>query len=142
LQAHGANFGAHCGKCGKDCDRAKLDNCIKEGKIMNCDKCDGPVKPKIVFFGEGLPHEFMKTMMQLQLDAPDLVIVIGTALAVAPVNMIVTQVDKSIPKVLINLTDNKEHGFPFDDKKGFPERFWYEGKCDEVVREIVEACGW
>jgi hypothetical protein len=71
-----------------------------------------------------------------------LVIVIGTALAVAPVNMIVTDVNKDVPKVLINMTDTKEHGFPFRDPKGFPERLFYEGICDEIVAEIVEACGW
>ena len=71
-----------------------------------------------------------------------MVIVIGTALAVAPVNMIVTDVKKDVPKVLINMTDTKEHGFPFQDTKGFPERLFYEGKCDEIVAEIVDSCGW
>ena len=81
-------------------------------------------------------------MNQLENSEPDLVIVMGTALAVAPVNQIVNLAGKEIPKVLINMTDTKEHGFPFNDKKNFPERYFYEGKCDELVQEIVEACGW
>lgn len=50
--------------------------------------------------------------------------------------------NNEVPKVLINLTDNADHGFPFDDKKNFPERLFYQGKCDDVISEIVKSCGW
>jgi len=51
------------------------------------DKCADkpmPVKPDIVFFGEGLPKSFFETLEDL--DDIDLLIVAGTALAVSPFN--------------------------------------------------------
>lgn len=57
IQAHGANFGATCAnqKCLKKADRGDLDQAISEGKVLRCEKCNGPVKPDIVFYGEDLP---------------------------------------------------------------------------------------
>ena len=53
---------------------------------MRC-KCGGPIKPNVVFFGEALPPEFFEKMGVVK-DC-DLLIVMGTALAVAPFNMLV-----------------------------------------------------
>ena len=57
IQAHGANFGATCSKCKKKQDREKLIKGIQDGEVFYCE-CGGPVKPDIVFFGEGLPKVF------------------------------------------------------------------------------------
>lgn len=85
----------------------------------------------------------MKVMYDIQnLDDTDLYIVMGTALAVGPVNQIPFITGSKTPKVLINMTDTAEHGFPFDDKKKYPERLFYQGKCDEIIQEIVNAAGW
>ena len=45
----------------------------------------------------------------------DLLIVIGTSLAVGPFNMCVHEVPQGCPKVLINMTNNAEQGFEFDN---------------------------
>jgi len=37
VQAHGANRGAHCAKCKKDHDMAKLQEAIKTQEVMFCD---------------------------------------------------------------------------------------------------------
>ena len=89
VQAHGANFGAVCAKCKKDNDRAELERKVTLGEVMYCSKpdCSGPIKPEITFFGESLPMKFMNAMDDLS-DA-DLLIVIGTSLAVSPFNMCV-----------------------------------------------------
>ena len=66
VQAHGANVGAKCSKCGKEFDRVLLDEHIDQQKILRCQeiieteavKCDGPVKPNIVFFGEPMNPKF------------------------------------------------------------------------------------
>ena len=58
---------------------------------MRCKRCARPVKPEIVFFGERLPDEFHDTM-KLVKRAPDLCLIMGTALAVAPFNMIPLEV--------------------------------------------------
>mmetsp|Transcript_3113 Transcript_3113/g.2081 ORF Transcript_3113/g.2081 Transcript_3113/m.2081 type:complete len:84 (+) Transcript_3113:505-756(+) len=81
--------------------------CTKEG-------CGGPVKPNVVFFGEALPKEFFK--LSSTLNNCDLLIVMGTALAVAPFNMMVMGVEKGVPQVLINRENTKEHGFDFENE--------------------------
>jgi NAD-dependent histone deacetylase SIR2 len=60
---------------------------MKKCEVYRCkvkEGCNGPVKPDIVFFGENLPKEFFPVLDSL--DEADLLIVIGTALAVAPFN--------------------------------------------------------
>lgn len=115
--------------------------------------CNGPVKPTVVFFGESLPDKMYKgwdkirnrPMFSISSDPPllfedggcDLMIIIGTALAVNPFNFTVNQVKDDCPKVLINLNNNKEHGFDFVDLYHHPERLWLEGKCDEVCLKIA-----
>ena len=68
----------------------KLQEAIKTQQILKCsnEDCKGPVKPNIVFFGEQLPKEFFKAIDPNNLLQVDLLIVMGTALAVTPFNMI------------------------------------------------------
>jgi NAD-dependent SIR2 family protein deacetylase len=54
----------------------------------------------VVFFGEKLPDGFFDTFDIVK--ESDLVIVIGTALAVAPFNMLVEMAEDNVHKVLIN----------------------------------------
>ena len=110
-QAHGANRGGHCGVCKAPADAKKLAEFITKGEVMYCskDNCNGPVKPDITFFGESLPESFFEAWDKMT-DVPidndenkeenenndterkypdggcDLMIVIGTALAVGPFN--------------------------------------------------------
>ncbi len=92
VQAHGANFGATCAACGKKCDRKKLEAGIASCTVYRCEEegCGGPVKPDIVFFGEGLPDKFHRAWEKIKNDGGsedggcDLMIVVGTALAVPP----------------------------------------------------------
>ena len=110
---------------------------------MYCTKkegCNGPVKPEITFFGEDLPEKFTKAKDDLK-DA-DLLIIIGTSLAVSPFNMCVFQVPEKCPKVLINMTNNADQGFEFDDPKKFPERLLLKGKSQETIKDISQDCGW
>lgn len=98
-QAHGANFGAHCHWCDVEKDRKKLEEHISKGDVYYCEanpddedkekpsgKCTKPIKPNITFFGEQLPERFMKLYAELETKDIDLMIVMGTALAVGPFN--------------------------------------------------------
>ena len=58
---------------------------------MRCKRCARPVKPEIVFFGEMMPEEF-NAAKRLIKRAPDLCLIMGTALAVAPFNMLPLEV--------------------------------------------------
>ena len=137
---------------------------IRASTIMRCDvkECNGPVKPKIVFFGEGLPKEFFETMKSIEnfderieheeakvrLEAKkqeggcDLLIVIGTALAVNPFNSIVDKPLDGVPKVLWNLENTTEHGYDFEDIKEFPNRLYMKGKCDDTIWKLCKDLGW
>ena len=76
---------------------------INSNKVLYCkDKdCGGPIKPNITFFGEELPAEFYSAQKEVQ--SADLLIVIGTALAVGPFNQTVDDIPDDVPKVLINM---------------------------------------
>lgn len=103
-------------------------------------ECGGPVKPDIVFFGEGLPPCFTSLFGTISNNC-DLMIVMGTGLAVGPFNQMVTTVKDECPKVLINLENTDYSGFDFVSKYT-PERLFLKGKCDDVVTKIVRDCGW
>ena len=34
-----------------------------------------------------------------------------------------------------------EHGFEFNNQEKYPRRLFIKGKCDDVVQEIAEYCG-
>ena len=40
------------------------------------------------------------------------------------------------------MTNTADNGFEFDDEKKFPERLLLQGKSQDTIREISEACGW
>jgi len=67
-QAHGANRGGHCGVCKAKADAKILAQHITKGEVMRCGKvgCNGPVKPDITFFGEGLPPSFFEAWDKIE----------------------------------------------------------------------------
>ena len=103
-------------------------------------KCTKPIKPNITFFGEELPTKFMNLYKHIEKRRIDLMIVMGTALAVTPFNQIVDRVE--CPQVLINLQNTAHHGFDFEDPVNRPDRLLWQGKCDEVICQIAKECGW
>lgn len=138
---------------------------LKQQKIMRCqlkeaeEICNGPVKPEIVFFGEPLPEKFhwgcdrirnKKFGSQEENPEPlfedggcDLMIVIGTALAVYPFSICPSEPTRDTPKVLINLQNTKEaSGWDFEDLYNHPERLFLKGKCDDIIQSIVKDVGW
>jgi len=141
IQAHGANVGASCAKCRKPADRQVFVEHLKKSEVMYCDKCGGPIKPDIVFFGENLPQEFYEIIASFK-NKGDLLIVMGTALAVGPFNQLVNEIGENCPKVLINMENTAYSGFDFEDADKYPERLFLQGKCDEVVTKLAKDCGW
>ena len=67
--------------------------------------------------------------------------IMGTALAVSPFNMLPTTVGPEVPKVLFNMDNTKETGGQDFTETGNYKCF-VEGKCDETVRKLVADCGW
>ena len=153
-QAHGANKGATCAKCGKKQEKPEeLQKAIQSNKVLRCSEidekeaCGGPIKPNITFFGESLPVEFFNSWDTIQSEEPeggcDLLIVIGTSLAVKPFSLTLDKVSKSCPQVLINLENTESKGGPdFEDLENYPNRLFIQGTCDSVIQKIVKDLDW
>jgi NAD+-dependent protein deacetylase SIR2 len=107
--------------CSDDTDDEDYD--IPEAGIM---------KPDITFFGEALPDEFSKRLVEHDRDKVDLVIVIGTSLKVAPVSEVVPYLPPNIPQIFISKTPVTHINFDID----------LLGECDVVVAELCRRAGW
>lgn len=117
VEAHGSFATAKCIKCGSEYDmdfmKEKLLNLTDEKRpspdskecIPWCacdkDKCDGFVKPDIVFFGENLPSRYF-TLREKDLMEADLLIVAGTSLKVTPFADTMHYCNAKTPRLLIN----------------------------------------
>ncbi|TNV78721.1 hypothetical protein FGO68_gene10985 [Halteria grandinella] len=142
-QAHGSYNAAHCCKCDKIMDLDTFKQHVNEGTIYRCsdESCLGPVKPTVVFFGEQLNPDFDIKLPLVH--SADLLLVIGTSLAVQPFNLLPLLVDEQTHSVLINLESTKKaSGGSIHDFESGDAKLFIQGKCDDVIRQIVADCGW
>ena len=112
-------------------------------------KHGGLVKPDIVFFGEQLPGRFF-SLLRDDFPACDLLIVMGTSLAVYPFAALIAQVSPDTPRLLVNrerVGDGALGGpigpsgaFDFDGAQSM-DRF-YQGDCDDACEELARRLGW
>ena len=86
----------------------------------------GILKPDIVFFGEGLPEVYHKSINDDK-NKCDLLIVIGSSLKVKPVANIPLLLPKGVPQVLINRESLRHMNFDIE----------LLGDCDVIVNEIL-----
>jgi NAD-dependent SIR2 family protein deacetylase len=71
----------------------------------------------------------------------DLLIIMGTALAVSPFNMLPQMMKKGVPKVLFNMENTKETGGQDFTEKDCRKLF-VQGKCDETIAKLCADIGW
>lgn len=163
IEAHGHFYTAHCLECRRKYNLDDVKDELKEGKVVICKKegCNGLVKPDIVFFGEDLPEEYHKKSRS---DFPkcDLLIVIGTGLAVYPFAGLIGYVNDDVPRLLVNMEpvqtykevlevkDNKlidkkarrEYPkFKFDHLTNVRDVF-AGGDCQKSIVTLIDALGW
>ena len=81
----------------------KPDHIISDIYQIYSEKCQGIVRPDIVFFGEALPDALWKNM-KTDFSACDLLIVLGTSLTVQPFANLVGEVGRNVPRLFINRT--------------------------------------
>lgn len=135
VEAHGSFAGNHCIDCYWEMDTENLRKDMKTG-IPTCKKCEGYVKPDIVFFGESLPDKFFTSWDDDQGEV-DLAIVAGTSLAVYPFASLPAELGKKSQRVLIN----REICGDFKDKPRKSDLVLLED-CDKIVNMICEKLGW
>ncbi|BGP16084.1 Sir2 histone deacetylase Hst2 [Rhodosporidiobolus nylandii] len=156
VEAHGSFASAECLNCRKGYTAEEIKERIMEGEVVRCEEkgCIGKkgalIKPKIVFFGEGLPDRFFSRMSHF--SSCDLLIVLGTSLSVGPFNSLLHRVPSTCPRVLINLepVGEAEHprdsGFDFEgitlpaQEKGIRD-VCVLGSADEGVEELCRLVG-
>lgn len=106
---------------------------MQEG-ILKCDKCNAPVKPDVVLFGESLPTNLMAEVRHIQ--EADLVFIMGTSLKVFPFNMLVNTINKQTPVVLVNYEDVvTTKGYKF-------QKFLFlQGDIDTSIQRLCDSAG-
>jgi len=127
--------------------RSALDR-GEEGWLDLKSRMGNLVKPKIVFFGEQLPDRFHKLVPQ-DLEACDLLLVMGTSLVVQPFASLVGHTNWLVPRLLINrepvgTNETLRFGFRYHlhEEGGNWRDAWYEGSCDAGCRALAAALGW
>ncbi|KAJ5376143.1 Sirtuin family [Penicillium cosmopolitanum] len=135
LWTHGNWKDQHCSKCKSAYPDNMMRKAIRAGDVPYClaPKCDGAIKPDVVFFGESLPEEFDEKVKLI--PEADLMIVMGTSLRVAPCSGIQRMMGPGVPRVLINMERCGDMGSQDGD-------VCILGDCDEGVSEFAEALGW
>eukprot|EP01111_Echinosteliopsis_oligospora_P007013 TRINITY_DN2155_c0_g1_i1.p1 TRINITY_DN2155_c0_g1~~TRINITY_DN2155_c0_g1_i1.p1 ORF type:complete len:393 (-),score=93.93 TRINITY_DN2155_c0_g1_i1:28-1206(-) len=152
VEAHGSFGSAHCINCLSEYSVSFVREAVFSDQVAKCTKCDGLVKPDIVFFGESLPVRFFELLAK---DFPecDMLIVMGTSLTVQPFASLLRRVAVHVPRILINMEavgTNDLEGLPIPDySTGFlfnhPVNYRdvkLLGKCDDGVKKLVELLGW
>ena len=160
IEAHGSFAEAECLRCHASYGADEIKPRIMRSEVVRCEReaCQGRaealIKPKIVFFGEGLPEKFFRRASDVA--ECDLLIVLGTSLTVHPFAGLMHQA--SGPRLLMNLEAVGEVpvargrfsfggggnlGFDFEGRTGRPIRdVRWLGPCDEGVLAFADACGW
>ncbi|KAF2157353.1 NAD-dependent deacetylase sirtuin-2 [Myriangium duriaei CBS 260.36] len=133
IEAHGSFAHQKCIDCAASYPDEAMKSHVEQGTIPRCAKCNGLVKPDIVFFGEALPPAFHANR-ELPAQA-DLCIVLGTSLTVQPFASLPSFCSDSTPRVLIN----KERVGGLGSR---PDDVLLLGDCDAGVRKLAAACGW
>jgi NAD-dependent protein deacetylase/lipoamidase len=105
IELHGNIRHAVCVDCGEAFPRESISREIGSGAAsLYCQECRGLVKGGSVMFGESVPPECLDAALRALL-ASDLLLVLGTSLAVNPASDIVTWARQAgIPVAIVNAT--------------------------------------
>ena len=79
-ELHGSVLRNYCENCGKFFD---INYIIESDGVPKCDKCNGPIKPDVVLYEEGLDSNTMSGALNAISNA-DMLIIGGTSLNVYP----------------------------------------------------------
>ena len=143
VESHGSFSSARCIDCNTSADITKVKEAIFSNRVpVLCDSCSGFVKPDITFFGEMLPNRFHE-LSPSDFEQCDLLIILGTSLKVAPFNSLPSQVEDTVPRLLINRDPVHGTGFEpliFDGPCAYRDIF-LPGDCDGNICNLVQLLG-
>lgn len=101
-ELHGSMRTLTCRDCGRLYESNRFEANLQTGEIPRCG-CGGVLKPDITFFGEALPHDAFLAG-QIAFESADLVLALGTSLAVYPAASLPTLRGQNTPLVIVNQT--------------------------------------
>ena len=134
--AHGTLTEGHCISCNENIDINIINQGINESRVIKCEKCGGPCKPKIVLYNEDLPEIFYEKADYAK--ECDVGIIIGTELVVEPFSRLINKFNKNAWIIIIN----KNFVGDFDCYNILNKQLFLEGYCDDIIKQILTDCGW
>jgi len=156
VAVHGSMDRAECAICGAASDFGDFCNQVRANirdvtgqdpaapqysTPIKCKVCGhNSVKPAIILFRSKLPEVFFHRVPQ-DIPSADLLIVIGTSLAVAPANTLVFRVPQTALRVVIN---DEPVGWRVGIDYGPHAKrdYFAQGHCDDVALDLIEKLGW
>lgn len=125
LEVHGHVRSGFCMGCNKEMVFSDIEEKVKKGEIPpKCSICGGVVRPNVVMFGDSLPPCFDEAWKEV--ENGELLIVIGSSLAVGPVNYL-AQICKKL--MIINVGPTS-----YDHRASLI----INGKASEILEKIYE----
>ena len=104
FEVHGTLRTLTCTRCRNHVESAGYLPLFQKGEPLICEKCGAAYKPDITFYGEALPEEAFENSLRAFSDA-DLVLVLGTSLAVYPAAALPTYRSTAAAFAIINRTE-------------------------------------
>lgn len=142
-----------CVKCPSESTFGELKPTLKSKNLPLCSKCEAIMRPPIVFYKETL--DYTKSVFQNHLKDSDLVLILGTPLAVDPIgNDFLVNISKSNVVILINFDVLTNHNVISEKcelihlqnsidmiTNWLSERPAYQEKsCSEIMKSKVAKC--
>lgn len=131
IEVHGSWRTAHCLRCRTRFETAALLADARFRRAPHCEACGGLVKPDVVLFGELLGPALDDARRAI--DTADLVVVLGSSLAVAPVSELVPHAAHRGATIAIVNREPTGH----DDVATIVARTDIRGAVDVVARELA-----
>ncbi|CAD5120840.1 DgyrCDS9393 [Dimorphilus gyrociliatus] len=137
VEAHGTFETASCTRCRSPQSPGDVKDSIFSNKIPRCSnrRCNGLVKPDVVFFGEDLTSKFYSYVSDMKFA--DLVLIMGTSLQVEPFSNIIDRAKFFVPRCLFN----KKAVGPFA-KKGRLNDVFVGGDLIDTVAQLAAKLDW
>jgi len=139
MELHGTTLRVKCETCHKSASSDpyydEINNMVAQAVDPQeltfsplCDACSGILKPSTISFGQALDPDVLNGAQEATQQC-DLMIVMGSALVVAPANQLpLNCVDRNVPVILINLGET-----PMDNMC----TVLLKGRCGELCEQII-----
>ena len=130
-------YEGHCAKCNQNIDIKLIYNGIDQDRIVKCNKCGGPCKPKILLRGEEVDSNFYDQVNNIVNSK--LIFIIGSDFLTMPFKDIIDIIKLNKPWIVV--INQKELGnFKFYDITN--KELFLKGNCEDIIKKMINDCGW